>query len=401
MDLRLGFTLIVSVLLCACAVPPRSPGPPPDLRSPFTGYRSARYDDPRWWLCMPGRADACAGNLDATEIRPDGSHVEVRDTQLPGSEQVDCFWVYPTVDLRPWPASHEDFSDLTRQTLTTAMQVARFRSVCRVFAPLYRQTTFGAYIAGKRARAPYREVAVSDVVDAFLAYMGQYNQGRKVVLIGHSQGGEMVIELLKRFFDHDAAMRDRLLLAMPIGWQLEVAPGKTTGGTFDNLPVCSKPGETGCVVAFRSYDAYEHADPGRANPSDGRESVCVEPSVLAHGTTTMARSLFMVPGWYGVPTWLYGLSGVGSVQTPFVMVRGLYEGKCVSGDYGFRYLAVRKRSRQERDAGDVRVSPLDLSTWWLHGELGFHVFDMQFEAGDLMDLVGERVRALGARAAAP
>jgi hypothetical protein len=374
--------LFPCLLLCACAVPPKSPDPPADLRSPFTGYRSARYDDPRWWLCLPGRTDSCAGNLDVTDLRPDGAHIEVRDTQAPGSDQVDCFWVYPTVDLRPWAASHENFSDLGSMTVATVMQAARFRSVCRVFAPLYRQTTIGAYLQGEAARAPYREVAVSDVVDAFLEYMGQYNRGHKIVLLGHSQGGEMVVALLQRFFDHDPAMRERLLLAMPIGWPVEVAPGKTTGGTFDNIPVCTRRGETGCVVTYRSYDARAAAKPGHAMPTAGRESVCVEPSTLAHGTTTMTRSLFGVPGWYGMPAWLFSLQGTGHVQTPFVMVRDLYDGRCVSGANGFRYLAV--------DVKDGRESPVDLGSRWLHGELGYHLFDMQLEAGDLMDLVRER-----------
>jgi Protein of unknown function (DUF3089) len=377
---------------CGCAVPPRSPSPPADLKSPFTGYRSERYDQARWWLCMPGRDDACAGNLDATDLAPDGTKVEVRDRQLPGSDQVDCFYVYPTVDLRPWAASHEDFSDLGLITFTTAMQAARFRSVCRLFVPLYRQTTIGAYFVGDTGRAPYREVAVSDVVDAFLQYMGQYNRGHKIVLLGHSQGSEMVVALLERFFDHDPAMRERLLLAMPIGWPVEVAPGKTTGGTFDTIPVCTQKGETGCIVTFRSYDANAPAAPGHAQPSGGHESVCVEPSTLAHGTRAMARSFFGVPGWYGMPAIFSNLKDVGVVKTPFVMVRGVYEGQCVEGEKGFRYLAV--------DVRDGRSSPVELDSFWLHGQLGYHLLDMQFAAGDLMDLVAERVRAR-AQGAAP
>jgi hypothetical protein len=374
----------LAALLGGCAVPPRSPEPPPGLASPFTGYESARYRDPRWWLCMPDRQDACAGNLDATELRPDGTRVEVRDTVRPGRDDVDCFYVYPTVDVRLWPASHEDFGDLRAMTYATVVQAARLRSVCRLYVPLYRQTTIGAYLWGDAERAPYRDVAVSDVVDAFLEYMGQYNQGRKIVLIGHSQGGEMVVELLKRFFDHDPAMRERLLLAMPIGWPVEVLPGKTVGGTFDTLPICTEHGQTGCVVAYRSYEAGRAATSGRATPHEGRESACVEPSVLAHGTHVMTRSFFPVPGWYGMPGWALSLEGEGEVRTPFVMVRGVYEGRCVSRGDGFRYMAV-----QLREGPGIAPTPMDLKTWWLHGQLGYHLFDMHLEAGDLMDLIAQ------------
>jgi hypothetical protein len=271
--------------------------------------------------------------------------------------------------------------------MTTVMQAARFRSVCRLYVPLYRQTTIGTYLASDATREPYRQVALSDVVDAFLTYMGQYNRGRKIVLLGHSQGGEMVVALLRRLFDHDPLMRDKLLLAMPIGWPVEVPVGKSTGGTFETLAVCTEPGQTGCVVTYRSFDAREPAKVGRAAPKTGFESVCVEPSRLAHGTTRMSRSFFGVPGWYGLPGWAFSLQGVGTVKTPFVMVRDLYEGKCVSGADGYRYLAVGMQP-------SVLQSPVDLDSRWLHSELGYHMLDMQFEAGDLVDLVGERVRAL-------
>ena len=45
-------------------------------------------------------------------------------------------------------------------------------------------------------------------------------------------------------------------------------------------------------------------------------------------------------------------------------------------------------------AGDKRESPIDLGGMWFRGELGTHIFDMQFAGGDLMDLVAQRAAAL-------
>lgn len=371
---------------CAEAPPPQSPAPPPALHSPFTGFASARYRDPKWWLCLPGRADTCAADLEATELRPDNSRVEVRDTVAPGADQIDCFFVYPTVDMRAWPANHENFDDLAPIASTTIRQAARFRNACRLFVPLYRQTTFGSYFQSEATRRPYREVAVSDVVDAFLHYMGQYNQGHKVVLIGHSQGAEMVIELLHRFFDHDPLMRERLLLAMPIGWGMDVAPGQTTGGTFENLPACTHHGETGCVIGYRSYAAGEPVDVGRAVPSPGHESLCVNPAELAHGTAVFSRSFFHKPP---PPFSLVGMDGM---RTPFVMMRDFYSGQCVNAGNGLRYFAIAVTP----GPGDRRVSPVNLSLPLLHGVLGYHLLDMQFPQGDLVDLVAERAAMVAA-----
>jgi hypothetical protein len=387
---------IVAIVAAGCAVPPPAlaPAPPADLKAPFTGYTSAHYADPASWICLPGHADACAANLDATDLRPDGAWVEVTERPAPTADRVDCFYVYPTVDLRPWPASHTDFSDLSGISRTTIAQAARFRNACRVFAPLYRQTTIGTYLQSDEVRRPYRDVAVSDVVDAFLHYMGQYNQGRKVVLIGHSQGAEMVVALLKRFFDDDAdvgGMRERLLLALPIGWAMDVQPGQATGGTFTHIPVCTEHGQTGCVVGYRSYADGEEVKVGRAVPAPGRESVCVNPAELAHGTPVFTRSFF------GKPPPPFKLVGMDGMRTPFVLVRDFYQARCVSRPGGLKYLAISVARRP----GDARVSPVDLGMPMLHGVLGYHLLDVHFAEGDLVDLVSERVAALANRSGAP
>jgi hypothetical protein len=349
------------------------------LRAPFTGYSSARYRDSRWWLCLPGRTDACAADLGATDLLPDQTRVEVRDHAAPGRDDVDCFYVYPTVDLGLRPASHTDFSDLGAMTRVAVDQVARFRYACRVFAPLYRQTTIATYVLSPDGRRPYREVAVSDVVDAFLHYMGQYNGGRKVVLIGHSQGSEMVVELLQRFFDDDPAMRERLLLAMPIGWPLDVKPGQTTGGTFAHIPACTERGQIGCVVTFRTYADGEKVNVGNGMPPPGRESMCVSPAELAHGASRFTRAFLPV-------------SGTDEFHTPFVLVRDFYQARCVDSPGGLRYLAVSVARRPD----DFRESPVDMGRFLFHGQYGFHILDMQFAQGDLVDLVAERAAAVAA-----
>ena len=117
-----------------------------------------------------------------------------------------------------------------------ASQAARFRETCAVYAPLYRQVTIGSYLHEDTLESRLA-FAFSDVEAAFRAYLAKYNRGRPIVLIGHSQGADMVIRLLQRVFDGDPAIRARLVVAMPIGWDVEVAKGKTVGATFANIPV--------------------------------------------------------------------------------------------------------------------------------------------------------------------
>lgn len=378
----LAFTLLTSCAAFNARPPPAPPAPPPNLAPPFAGYASAHYKDPKAWLCWPGRADVCARNLDATELRPDGTRVEVRETRAANADKIDCFYVYPTVDLRMLAGNHTDFTDLEDIERVAFVQAARFSSVCRVFVPLYRQITFGTYLQSEEVKRPYTAVAESDVVDAFLHYMGQANGGRKIVLIGHSQGAEMIVRLLQRFFDRDPVMRERLLLAMPIGWPMEVERGKTTGGTFAELPMCTKKGEIGCVIGYRTHVAGTDPAPKHAMPKPGHESICVHPGELLRGSAGPLGRAFL-PSRANVLTHMRGLD---DVTTPFVLLREFYSASCVEGTGGYRYLAVSDAP----PPGDRRQSPVDFADPWLHGILGLHVYDVQLGLGDLVDLVRER-----------
>ncbi len=381
-----GAVAFVATSGCAKTPAPASPGPPPGLGSPFTGYASAHYKDPRSWLCLPGRDDACAANLDATELLPDGARVVVRDSPTPskGADKVDCFYVYPTVDLSLAPANHTSFADLGPMTRTTIAQAARFRTTCRLFAPLYRQATIGSYLRAPDVREGYLAVAASDVMDAFAHYLATYNEGRKIVLIGHSQGAEMVSRLLKRYFDDDPAMRERLLLALPIGGHIEVPTGETTGGTFAHIPVCTGKGETGCVVGYHSFIAGTNIEPGFDPPTAGRESVCVDPVALdGHAGQPYSRAFIFNDT-------RFSMASVEGVTTPFVMLRDFYRGTCTKGPGGADYAAVSTAP----GPNDVRESPVNMSSRWFRGKLGLHIFDFQFAQGDLVDLVARRAAAL-------
>jgi pimeloyl-ACP methyl ester carboxylesterase len=383
-SLLAALALVLTLTSCAHTPPPQSPAPPANLKSPFVGFESAHYKDPKTWLCLPGRDDACARDLDATELLPDGTRQVVRDAPA-APPKVDCFYVYPTVDLSFGPGNHEDFDDVGPMARATFAQVARFRSVCSLYVPLYRQVTIGTYFRKPSFGEPYFDVAASDVVDAFLHYMGQYNRGRKIVLLGHSQGGQVLVRLLKKFFDDDPAMRERLLIAMPIGWPMDVEKGKTTGGTFATIPVCTHTGETACVVGFRSYVDGSNPSP-RTTPPPGRESICVNPAELAFGAPRPFARAF-IPVSENIKMFLHGVDDVAS---PFALLRSFYSGRCVEGSGGFRYLAIASTPA----SGDRRESPIDMSSRLVRGDMGLHIFDYQFAQGDMIELVAQRVAAL-------
>lgn len=341
--------------LLACSTPPPPPAPP------------EAYHHETAWLCLPGRDDVCAHDFTTTVIAADGT----RTVQKPELQQdVDCFYVYPTVDMRLGAGNTEDFKDLSKIEHATLSQAVPFAQTCKLYVPLYRQVTIGTYfhrdVLERGLAAAYR-----DVSQAFRTYLATMNHGRPIVLIGHSQGAEMTIRLIKEFFDQDPALRERLVLALPIGGHVEVTQGKTTGGTFTNVPVCTREDEHGCVIAYRSYregGAIAKPDPALA-PSD--IEVCVNPGDVLDASFLASEKLH----------------GVDGVTTPYVTFPGLYGATCVDGPAGARALAIH----------ELRPGPVDLERWKLNTKLGTHVLDLQISQVNLIERVARAKLHLNVR----
>ena len=375
-----------ALLSAGCGLPPRTvlPG---GLQSPFTGYSSEKYREDNMWLCRPDLpVDPCRGDATATELHDDHSRSVVKATPA-ARPSVDCFYVYPTVDHNLLPGNHAITDDKASAASATLSQIMPFNSVCSLYVPVYRQVTIGTYLFGKgedRGEGPRSEVAFSDVEDAFLHYMGRYNHGRKVVLIGHSQGAGMIVHLLQSRFEHDPVMMSRLLLAMPIGGPVEVPRGATAGATFDTIPLCTKPDETGCVIAYQSRTAGGKVGKPAFTPRPGNEIACVNPAAVGEsGIHRFSRSFF--PLTRDSLPWLHGVEGV---ETPFVLLRDFYTGECIAGPDGYNYLSVATAPSK----GDQRTSAVDLAEDRFNGILGLHVVDFQFAMGDLIDQVARRAK---------
>jgi len=352
----------------------------------------ARYEPPSAWLCRPDLpTDACHGNLDATEIRADGTRAPL--PFFPATNpSADCFYVYPTVDMGLVPDNHVDFSDTSRMRDVARAQVARFGSACRIFAPLYRQATIGTYFRSLNEREHRLDFAFSDVLAAFRWYLAHVPADRPVVLIGHSQGADMIVRLLRESFDEDPAMRARLVVAMPIGWHVDVADGQRTGGTFTNLPLCATDDELGCVVAFRTFRDDGTARPWDGGPPVGRRTACVNPASVSNGPTRwLSGAVFPTHSAFTDAT-----PGAEGVTTPYVVFPNFYGARCVDGGNRFRYLAVSEAPAQ----GDTRKSPIDFDALVWKTKLGLHLLDMQFAQGDLIALVARKVAAAAERASA-
>jgi len=389
-----AFAMTVAAACVACS----SVDPPPVTAAAHAGTADVTsglgpaattetYDRGSMWVCRPDLpSDACRENRDATELRADGSAVVIpfaADPQPPA----DCFYVYPTVDLTMTPGNHVDFSDVERMREWTFGQVARFGAACRIFAPLYRQMTFGTYFGSDEEHERRFAFAYADVLASFQWFLAHVDSHRPLVLIGHSQGAQIVEKLLQSLFDGDSpedrARLARLVVAMPIGGDVRVAEGSRTGGTFHRIPLCTSDAEVGCVVAFGTFLPAGAKNPWPGAPPAGLRTACVNPADLG-GTEPHVMSGATYPTQ---SRYRDGMPGSGIAKTPFVVVPDFYSAECVDGHDGFRYLAVR----EAHAPGDLRASPVDLARSLWKTRLGLHVLDFQLSQGDLIRIVRSKV----------
>ncbi len=359
------------------------------VRAAVADGASAARTDPAGveWLCRPGQSpDPCVSDLTANVVPASGPTTVQHAAPAP-DPAVDCFYVYPTVSTQSGVAA-----DLTVDPAETAVarsQASRFSQVCRVWAPMYRQITVKGLAAGGGAAAA-AVTAYGDVQAAWRDYLANDNHGRGVVLIGHSQGAAMLIGLIRRQIDDVPSARRLLVSAIVLGGNVTVPVGGTVGGTFQHVPACTSDRQTGCVIAYSSFEQPPPADslfgrPGQgvsqlagaasgATSTAGLQVLCTDPAALSGNAPTPLTPYFPTRSLTA------GLGGAGGssapdLATPWVTEPRLYSGQCLSQG-GATWLQVTA----PLTPGDPRkVVGQTLGPTW-----GLHLVDVNIALGDLV-----------------
>lgn len=341
------------------------------------------------WLCRPGMAkNPCDGGLDATVVHADGT--EQREPFTPAKDpKVDCFYVYPT--LSSARTVNAPLASSPEAIATTRSQAARFASACRLFVPVYRQITLAGLFSGK-ITPQARQLAADDLTSAWHDYLDHDNNGRGVVLIGHSQGAFALDALMRQEVDRSASERRQLVSALLMGGNVLVPPGKDVGGDFTQIPACRTPTQHGCVVAYSMFDAQppnpslfgrgdSPANGTLGNPAKGLQVLCTNPAALAGGRAALhpylpAQKSSTAASGKPAATPLAG--------TGFVAPLDLVHAECRNSG-GASWLQVDS---------DGKTGPLRQKFVAALGPVwGLHVYDINGAEGDLVALVKQQAAA--------
>ena len=232
--------------------------------------------------------------------------------------------------------------------------------------------------------------------------MAHDNDGRGVVLVGHSQGAAMLKRLIAEEIDGHPRATSLLVSAFLAGDPLAVPKGADVGGAFQSIPLCRSDTQTACVVAWSSFrdtvPALPYALFGKISEDNADGSMvaaCVNPAAPAGSLTELHPYFPASPdastlASLGAESEATGASWTttDTVTTPFATVPGLVSGECVSRD-GMNFLQVHVSS----DPADGRADDIggDLTPEW-----GLHLVDVNLVMGDIIDLVHSQAAAYAA-----
>jgi Protein of unknown function (DUF3089) len=214
------------------------------------------------------------------------------------------------------------------------------------------------------------------------------------VLIGHSQGTGHLTRLLHREIERRPSQLRRLVSAVLLGGNVIVRKGRDAGGTFDRVPACRSRTQTGCVIAFSTFDETPPANSifgrttGRYNailggPSGKRyEVLCTNPAALRGGSAKLdpvfPTQPFAPGTTIGLATLATGVPQL-SASTPWASAPGAYRAHC-SGAGGADVLRITPQG------GAPDPVPVPDATW------GLHLLDANIALGDLVGVVGAQAK---------
>ncbi len=242
-------------------------------------------------------------------------------------------------------------------------QATVFNSCCDVYAPRYRQATIFSFMDDTGNGDQALDLAYSDVVRAFEAFIDKLEPDQPFILAGHSQGTKHATRLLR---EHIAATEfaPRMVAAYLIGFSVSLAD-------IGETPACQHATQTGCAIGWNAMDG-----PGAGAFGDTDNLLCTNP--LSWSVDTAYAGHDLNTGAIGYPS--YGAAAEGEDFTLMEVETGIADAQCIDGQLAI--LDLRSKSFPSRMVGN-----------------SMHVYDYSLFHMNIRANVAQRVAAFTAAAA--
>jgi hypothetical protein len=229
------------------------------------------YERPRMWIARP-------------DVPNNPSLWTPPGVARSGKAQASVFFIHPTSYLEKahWNAPLDHPDSQWRARLFVRSQASAFNDIGEIWAPKYRQATFGAFLTTEEDAQKALDFAYRDVLAAWDAFLAAAPEDRPIVLAGHSQGSLHLMRLLgERIAGKPEAKR--IVAAYVIGWPVSATADLPGLG----LPACETREQAGCVLSWQSFsepadpkmvtDVYDASTGKSGVPRAGSPMLCVNP----------------------------------------------------------------------------------------------------------------------------
>jgi hypothetical protein len=168
-------------------------------------------------------------------------------------QAVDVFYVYPTIYVGKGNMDTSDPGLRANAAGLLKAQAGVYSDHANLFAPFYRQQSAASQSmepnnGGRDAYAdPRFQVGYGDVEQAFDYYIKHLNPDRPFIFAGHSQGSQVVIELMRKRLDNPE-LQKRLVAAYPIGYSVT----KKDLETYPWMKLAQGETDTGVIITFNT-----------------------------------------------------------------------------------------------------------------------------------------------------
>jgi len=195
------------------------------------------------------------------------------------------FFIHPTsyMSRNAWNAPIGDPEGDARAAIFLRGQASAFTAAGQVWAPRYRQATFGAFVTSAPDAQRALDLAYHDLEAAWADFLREVEPGRPLILAGHSQGALHLARLLRDHVATDRRVRRRIVAAYVVGWPVSEATDLPRMG----LPQCTAAAQTGCILSWASFaepadpelieDAFDATTGYDGRPRRGTAIVCTNP----------------------------------------------------------------------------------------------------------------------------